>query len=111
MGATASVDTVVGRLDCVVSNDHIECVDDGGDMATITIRKIDDTLKARLRVQAAHHGRSMEAEARHILRQALSEPPASANLADLAKALFGARGVELEPFPPVRIREPPDFGS
>ena len=41
-------------------------------MATMTIRNIDDQLKARLRVQAAKHGRSMEDEARDILRAALS---------------------------------------
>jgi len=39
-------------------------------MATMTIRKIDDQHKARLRVQAARHGRSMEDEAREILRTA-----------------------------------------
>jgi plasmid stability protein len=31
-------------------------------MASITIRDIDERCKARLRVQAAHHGRSMEEE-------------------------------------------------
>ncbi len=41
-------------------------------MASITIRDIDERFKARLRVQAAHHGRSMEEEARDILRTALS---------------------------------------
>jgi antitoxin FitA len=41
-------------------------------MASMTIRNIDEQLKARLRVQAAHHGRSMEDEARDILRSALS---------------------------------------
>ena len=30
-------------------------------MATMTIRNIDDRLKARLRVRAAEHGKSMEA--------------------------------------------------
>ena len=41
-------------------------------MASITIRDIDERLKTRLRVRAAHHGRSMEEEARDILRSALS---------------------------------------
>jgi len=44
-------------------------------MSTITVRAIDDTLKARLRAQAAAHGHSMEAEVREILRQALETPP------------------------------------
>lgn len=43
-------------------------------MATITVRDLDDTLKARLRVRAAEHGRSMEAEVRAILRAALTFP-------------------------------------
>jgi len=41
-------------------------------MASITIRNIDDELKASLRLQAARHGFSMEEEARRILRQALN---------------------------------------
>lgn len=41
-------------------------------MATMTIRNIDDRLKQQLRIQAARHGRSMEEEARHILRSSLS---------------------------------------
>jgi antitoxin FitA len=38
------------------------------------IRDLDETVKARLRVRAAHNGRSMEAEARAILGAALTEP-------------------------------------
>jgi antitoxin FitA len=41
-------------------------------MGTLTIRDFDDGLKAELRVRAARHGRSMEAEVRAILRSALS---------------------------------------
>lgn len=40
-------------------------------MATLMIRDLDDQVKARLRVQAAEHGRSMEAEARALLGAAL----------------------------------------
>lgn len=46
-------------------------------MATMTIRNLDEQLKARLRIRAAQHGRSMEDEARDILRTALSEEEAS----------------------------------
>ncbi len=42
-------------------------------MATLTIRNLDDELKASLRVQAALHGQSMEEEVRSILRQALGK--------------------------------------
>jgi plasmid stability protein len=41
-------------------------------MATLTIRNLDDELKARLRIRAARHDHSMEEEARSILRDALS---------------------------------------
>jgi plasmid stability protein len=44
----------------------------GRSMASMTIRNFDDRLKSKLRVRAAQHGRSMEDEARHILKTALS---------------------------------------
>ncbi len=46
-------------------------------MATLMIRDLDEDVKARLRVQAAEHGRSMEAEARVLLAASLSgrRPP------------------------------------
>jgi hypothetical protein len=40
-------------------------------MASITIRNLDDTIKARLRLRAAQHGWSMEQEVREILQQSL----------------------------------------
>src|SRR2546429_9821183 len=39
-------------------------------MASITIRQLDEGLKRRLRLRAARNGRSMEDEARTILRTA-----------------------------------------
>jgi len=36
-------------------------------MATLTIRNIDDEVREQIRLQAAEHGRSMEAELRAIL--------------------------------------------
>jgi len=42
-------------------------------MASITIRQLDDALKQRLRLRAARNGRSMEDEARTILRTAALE--------------------------------------
>jgi plasmid stability protein len=41
-------------------------------MATLTIRNVDAAVKARLRVRAARHGHSMEAEARTILSEAVA---------------------------------------
>lgn len=43
-------------------------------MASLTIRKLDEDTKSQLRLQAARHGRSMEEEARTILREALAMP-------------------------------------
>jgi len=43
----------------------------------------------------------MEAEARQILRHALRKQAGQGNLADLAEALLGSKGLGLEPHPPV----------
>ncbi len=42
-------------------------------MATLTIRRLDESTKAKLRIRAAEHARSMEEEAREILRSALDK--------------------------------------
>ncbi len=78
-------------------------------MASITIRNLDEATKSRLRIRAARHGRSMEEEARVLLRTVLAAAPAATNLADLASALFGREGVELESHPAVRVRNRVDF--
>lgn len=81
-------------------------------MGSLLIRKFDDELKLRLRVRAAERGHSMEEEARTILRRELQEPSEPIGLGTLARILFGAgRGVDLEPHPPVPVRDPPDFGK
>ena len=41
-------------------------------MASLTVRQLDEKLKKLLRMRAARHGRSMEDEARTILRDAAS---------------------------------------
>lgn len=80
-------------------------------MATMTIRNLDDELKARLRLRAAQQGHSMEQEARSILRSALqAEPLSGQSLVDSIRAMVEPYGgIELEL--PVRepMREPPDF--
>lgn len=82
-------------------------------MATLTIRQLDEKTKARLRVRAAHHGRSMEEEAREILRCALvKQPKANENLADIVRRRFAPLGgVELELPRRDPIRKPPDFAE
>ena len=80
-------------------------------MASITIRRLDDALKARLRVRAAHHGRSMEEEARHILKAGLAEEAARApNLAEsLRRRAVAVGGIELELPKREPVRRPPDL--
>lgn len=41
-------------------------------MSSITIRNLDDQLKASLRLRAARHGLSMEQEVRNILQSTLA---------------------------------------
>lgn len=70
-------------------------------MAAITIRDLDDSVKERLRVQAAEHGHSMEAEARAILEAATAPRNRAKNLAVALMELgekFG--GVDLDVSPP-----------
>ena len=80
-------------------------------MASITIRKLDDVLKAKLRQRAAKNGHSMEEEARHILRTALSQQGRRpANLAEaIRRRIAPLGGVELELPPRGPMREPPKF--
>ena len=80
-------------------------------MSSITIRNLDDKLKRKLRLRAAEHDRSMEEEARDILRCALSEEPRPAeNLADSIRRLVEPYGgFEIPPFPRGPMRDPPDF--
>jgi len=81
-------------------------------MANLTIRNLDDEVKARLRVEAARHGRSMEEEVRHILRQVVYAPAEERGLGSrIADRFRDVGGCEL-PLPD-RREEPrsPDFGE
>jgi antitoxin FitA len=79
-------------------------------MATLTIRNLDDNVKAQLRIEAARHGRSMEEEVRVILKHALASPKDTAGFGsrihqrfagladaglDLPKRTEGPRAAEL----------------
>jgi plasmid stability protein len=61
-------------------------------MASITIRNLDDDLKRRLRVRAAERGRSMEEEAREILRQTVGDAAPPRNLAVAIRARIAPLG-------------------
>ncbi len=77
-------------------------------MASLTIRNLEDSVKARLRVRAASRGRSMEDEARHILRAALSQAsPRAPGLGASIRQRFAALGdVQLPIAAREAVREP-----
>ncbi len=81
-------------------------------MSSITIRNLDPAVKERLRVRAAEHGHSMEAEARRILQAALTTPARKSthSFYDRIHNRFAAiGGVALELPPREAGREPPRF--
>ncbi len=79
-------------------------------MASITIRNLDESLKKRLRIRAAEHGRSMEEEGREILRQAVGSTPPARDLGRAIHERFAAiGGVELDLPPREPMRAPPAF--
>jgi len=82
-------------------------------MSSITIRNLDPAIKERLRIRAAEHGHSMEAEVRRILQTTLkpTENPPVLNLYERIRArlapLGGADDLQVPPREPGR--EPPHF--
>jgi plasmid stability protein len=78
-------------------------------VASITIRNLDEDTKTRLRIRAAHRRRSMEEEARHILRAALAgDESAPPNLAEtIGRRFRPLGGVDLRVPPREPMREPP----
>lgn len=66
-------------------------------MATVSVRGLDESVRERLCVRAAQHGRSMEAEIRAILTEAVSLPTDPKGLAQTLLARLGdLGGVDLE---------------
>jgi plasmid stability protein len=74
-------------------------------IATLTIRGLDPETHARLRIQAARHGRSMEAEVRAILQEQLAPRRSERGLGSSIHERFADLGVELKV--PDRGSEPP----
>jgi antitoxin FitA len=86
-------------------------------VATLLIRNVDDDLHARLKARAAAHRRSLEEEARTLLRAGLArtetETPRE-DLVSLARRLFGPLGgvdLDLPPRDSALERPPPDFSD
>lgn len=66
-------------------------------MAQVLIRNLDDRIKTRLQRRAKRNGRSMEAEAREILGEALrKDDTPSVGFGTATVALFSGNGVTLE---------------
>ncbi len=65
-------------------------------MATLTIRGLDPQTHARLRVEAARHGRSMEAEVRAILNERLAPRSTTRGLGTNIRNRFKALDSELQ---------------
>ena len=66
-------------------------------MAAISVRNLDDRVKERLRIRAAHHGRSMESEIRAIIEEAVRESDDADGLFQTMLDRFSQiGGVELE---------------
>lgn len=79
-------------------------------MASVTIRNLDDDVKRRLRIRAAEHGRSMEEEAREILRLVVGEAKPTHDLAAVNRARVAPiGGVDLDLPQRWAMREPPAF--
>jgi plasmid stability protein len=76
-------------------------------MAAMSIRNLDERVMELLRLRAARHGHSMEAEVRAILVDAVREPDDGPNLAQAIMNRFGELGgVELDLPPRVAALRP-----
>ncbi|HXK02359.1 MAG TPA: plasmid stabilization protein [Verrucomicrobiae bacterium] len=82
-------------------------------MASITIRRLEETTKERLRRRAAQHGRSMEEEAREILKNAVNSASQVGNSLgeDIHRLFAPLGGVDIELPARVPPWEPPDFSG
>jgi antitoxin FitA len=86
----------------------------GAGMAQILVRNVEEPLKARLKRRAKRHGRSMEAEVREILRDALKKEEPAVGFGTASVALFSGSGVFIDqPIQEIRgfHMEIPDFES
>jgi plasmid stability protein len=80
-------------------------------MASITIRRLEDSTKKKLRIRASRNGRSMEEEARQILKGALAEKNAPGlNIVEsIRRIVEPLGGIELPEIKRGPMRPPPTF--
>src|SRR5579863_7389765 len=101
-GIAWSLHSLIGRyaiIDCTAIIDR---------MASITIRNLEAETKRKLKIRAAMNGRSMEQEAREILKTAMAQTAKrKSNVAERIREIFGPLGgVELERLPREPVRDP-----
>lgn len=78
--------------------------------ASILVRGLAPEVKRKLRVRAAEHGRSLEAEARAVLADAVGAGEPKEHLFDWMHRHFAKYGgIELEIPPRAAWRPPPNF--
>ena len=78
---------------------------------TLTIELVDDSLQTRLRLSAASHGRTIEEEARQILKQVLVDKTSSTGMGTRIMHRFAAvDGVDLPVVDRSVPRAPPKMG-
>lgn len=121
MGSNVRLPGIIAGLDpaiypyclaIIASNAYIACMlKMAPRSATLTIRNVDPAVKERLRIRAARHGHSMEAELRAILAEAVDgDRSAELNLAEaIRRRMAPLGGVDLKEHPPVPIPPPPSF--
>lgn len=81
-------------------------------MASLTLRNIDESLKTRLRISAAENRRSMEEEARQILKEFLLRKRSSKGIGSrISKRFTAIGGTDLPEVPRNVPRTPPTFSS
>lgn len=82
-------------------------------MSSITVRNLDESIKAGLRLRAARHGWSMEQEVREILKCTLeAEQPQAVSFAERIQQRFkGLDAGQIEVPPRQGARLPPDFSA
>jgi len=90
-----------------------ETVLEGGSMAQLVVRNIENAVKAKLQRRAKRNGRSMEEEVREILRDATKNDGSQrkglgTEIAELFRGIGLRPGEELSKLPEIHI-QPPDF--
>lgn len=90
---TCAINAITAIIDC---------------MASITIRKLPENTKRRLRIRAARNGRSMEQEARELLEAGLAQADAEPkDMGEAIRRIFAPLGgVDLKIPPRGPIRDP-----